>query len=75
MPIWQTCGYTKTFLPTSASQSDQDVWNAGALPHLDFSTARGTKLCALAQIFLPSSGVFTTTACEPRGSTSGVCGM
>jgi hypothetical protein len=62
MPIWQMCAFTKTSLPTSASQSDRDACSVDASLHLDFSTVRGTNPCVRAQTFLPISGVFTAIA-------------
>jgi hypothetical protein len=56
------CVSTKTFLPTSASQSDRDACSVDALLHLDFSTVRGMNLCARAPTFLLTSGVFTAIA-------------
>ena len=75
MPPWQMCASTKTFLPTSASQCDRGACSVGALLHPDFSTARGTNLCARALICHPNSDVFTAIACVPLGSISGVSGM
>jgi hypothetical protein len=62
MPIWQMCAFTKTSLPTSASQYVRDACSVDALLHLDFSTAPGMNPCARARTFLPISGVFTATA-------------